>query len=123
MMPGVGAGAGPLVNGVALTGVVDTCLGGGLLGICAEGKMVTLSGNAVGVSLGTLGEGAGKSGWKATAGAGCGAVGAGAVGGIVVTVGLDDVRSWRWVRPPCTWCVSDWGGGHRFGWGIFGYMC
>ena len=53
-----GAGVGPLVYGAARTGVVDTGLGGGFSGICAEGTMVTLGGNAVGVSLGTLREGA-----------------------------------------------------------------
>ena len=60
MMSGVGAGAGPLVH--VQTGVVDTGLGGGLLGICAEGIMVTLGGNVVGVRLGNLGEGAGQYG-------------------------------------------------------------
>ena len=48
--------------------------------------MVTLGGNEVGVSAGTLGEGAGQSGWKTTAGAGRGALGAGAVGGLAVTL-------------------------------------
>ena len=66
-MIGFGSGAGSLVHGAARTGVVDTGLGGGLSGICAKGTMVTLGGNAVGVSLGTLGEGAGQSGWKTTA--------------------------------------------------------
>ena len=42
--------------------------------------------NAVGVSLGTLGEGTGQSGWKAREGARRGAMGAGAVGGIAVTL-------------------------------------
>ena len=82
MMAGVGAGAGPLVHGADRTGVVDTGLGGGLLGICAEGTMVTLGGNAAGVSLGTLGESAGQSGWEKTAGEGRGALRAGAVGGL-----------------------------------------
>ena len=58
-MAGVGAGVGPLVHGAARAGVVDTGLGGGLAGICAEGTMVTIGGNSVGVSLGPLGEGAG----------------------------------------------------------------
>ena len=58
-MAGVGAGAGPLVH--VRTGVEDTGLGGGLSGICAEGTVVALGGKAVGVSLGTLGEGIGKS--------------------------------------------------------------
>ena len=64
MMAGLGAEDGPLVPDVAWTGLVDTCLGGGLSGIFAVGKMVTLGGNIVGVSSGTLGEGAGQSGWK-----------------------------------------------------------
>ena len=83
-MAGVGFGASPLVHGVAWTGVVDICLGGGFSGICAEGTMVTLSGNAVGVSLGTLEEDAGKYFWKRTAGEGSGALRAGAVGGLAV---------------------------------------
>ena len=37
----------------------------------------------------------------------------------VVTVGFDDGRCWCWGRPPCT---LDWGDGHRFGWGVVGYM-
>ena len=86
MMAGVGAGAGPFVHGAARTGAVDTDLGGGLLGICAEGIMVTLRENSVGVSLVTLGEGAGKSSWKTTVGEGHSALGAGAVGGLAVTL-------------------------------------
>ena len=85
-MAGVGAGADPLGHGAAWTGVVDTDLGGGLSGICAEGKMVTLGGNVVGVRLGNLVEGAGQYGWKTTAGEGRGALRAGAVGGIAVTL-------------------------------------
>ena len=62
-------------------------LGGeGLLGIFSVGAMVTLSGTSVGVRSGILGEGAGQSGWKTTAGAGRGAMGVGAVGGIAVTL-------------------------------------
>ena len=61
------------------------CLGGGLLGICVAGTMVTLGVSAVGVSVGTLGEGAGQSGWHTTAGVGRGALGSGAVGGLEVT--------------------------------------
>ena len=61
-MAGVGAGAGPLVH--VWTGVMDTCLGGGLSGICAEGTIVTLGGNTVGLSSGTLGDGAGNLGEK-----------------------------------------------------------
>ena len=74
MMAVVGAGADPLVQGTARTGVVDTGLGGGLSGKCDEGTMVTLGGNAVGVSLSILGKGAGQSGWKTTAGEGRGAL-------------------------------------------------
>ena len=74
MMAGVGAGAGPLVYGLAWNGALDTGLGGGLSDICAEVTMVTLGGNAVGVSLGTLGEGEGQYGWKMTAGEGRGAL-------------------------------------------------
>ena len=48
--------------------------------------MVTIGGNEVGVSLGTLREGAGQSGWKTTAGEERGDLGAGAVGGLVVTL-------------------------------------
>ena len=84
MMEGVGAGVGPLVH--VWTGVMDTGLGAGLSDICAEGTMVTLSGNAVEASFGTLGEGAGQSGWNTTAGEGCGALRAGAIGGLAVTL-------------------------------------
>ena len=61
-------------------------LGGGLFGVFAAGKIVTLGGNAVWVSLGTLREGAVQSSWKATAGVGRGDMGAGAVGGMAVTL-------------------------------------
>ena len=54
--------------------------------MCAAGIMVTLGGNAVGVSLGTLGEGVGQSGWNTTVGEGRGALRAGAVGGLAVTL-------------------------------------
>ena len=86
MMAVLGAGAGPLLQGVARTGAVETGLVGGLLGICAVGTMVTLGGNVVGVSLGTLGDSAGQYGWKNTAGEGRGALLAGAVGGLAVTL-------------------------------------
>ena len=72
MMAGVGAGVGPLVH--VRTGVMDTGLGGGFLGICAEGTMVTLGGNAVRASFGILGEGSGQSGWNTAAGEGRGAL-------------------------------------------------
>ena len=57
--------------------------------------MVTLGGNAVGVSFGTLGEGAGQSGWNTTAGEGCGALRTGAIGGIAVT--LEKMREHVWM--------------------------
>ena len=86
-MSGVGAGVGPLVN---WTGVMDIGLGGLLLGICAEVTMVALGGNAVGVSFDTLGEDVGQSGWNMTAGEGRGALRAGAVGILAVT--LENIR-------------------------------
>ena len=85
MMAGVCAGVGPLFLHVR-TGVMDTGLGWGLSGMCAVGILVTLGGNAVGVSLGTLGEGAGQSGWKTTAGECRVALRAGAVRGLEVTL-------------------------------------
>ena len=92
-MSGVGAGVAPLVH--VRAGVMDTCLGGGFLGICAEGIMVTLGGNAVGVRFGTLREGAGQSGWNTTAGEGRCALRAGAVGGLAVT--LEKIRESVWM--------------------------
>ena len=83
MIAGVGAVVGLLVH---WTGVMATGLGGGLSGICVAGTMVILGGNIVGVSFGTLREGAGKSVWISTAGEGCDAFRAGAVGGIAVTL-------------------------------------
>ena len=80
MMAGLSAGDGPFVHGAARTGAVDTGWGGGLSGMCAVGTLVTLSGNEVGVSSGTLGEGAGQSGWRKTAGEGRSALVARAVG-------------------------------------------
>ena len=86
-MAGVGAGVGLLVH---WTGVMATGLGGGLSGICVAGTMVTLGGYSVGVSFGTLGEGAGQSVWITTAGEVHGAFRAGAVGGL--TVRLEKMR-------------------------------
>ena len=57
--------------------------------------MVTLGGNAVGLSFGTLGEGTGHSGCNTTAGGGCGALRAGAVGGLAVT--LEKMRESVWM--------------------------
>ena len=61
-----------------------TGLGGGMSGICVVGTMVTLGGNAVGVSFGTLREGVGQSVWITTAGEVRSAFRAGAVGGLAV---------------------------------------
>ena len=83
MTAGVGAGVGLLVH---WTGVMATVLGGGLSGICVEGTMVTLGGSAVGIRVRTLGEGAGQSVWNMNAGEGRGALRAGSVGGIAVTL-------------------------------------
>ena len=82
-MAGVGAGVGLLVH---WTRVMATGLGGGLSGIWVVGTMVTLGGNAGGVSFGTLGEGAGQSIWSTSAGEGHGAFGVGAVGVLAVTL-------------------------------------
>ena len=93
MMASVGARVGPLIH--VRTGVMDKGLGGGLTGICDEGTMVTLGGNAVWVSFGTLGEGAGQSDWNTTTGEGRGALRAGAVGGLAVS--LEKMREIVWV--------------------------
>ena len=84
MMAGVGAGFGPRVH--VRTEVMDTGLSGGGSGIFSEGTMVTLGGNAVGVSFGTLGEGTRQSGLNTTAGEGRGTLRTGAVGGLAVTL-------------------------------------
>ena len=65
------------------------------MGVNTGGTIVTLEERAVEGRLGTLGEGAGKSGWKATGGAGRGAMGAGAVGGMPVT--LEKMRESAWM--------------------------
>ena len=59
------------------------------------GTMVTLSDNAGGVSVGTLGDGAGKYVWSAPARAGCGFFWAFAVGGFSVT--LEKMRESVWM--------------------------
>ena len=92
MMAGVGAEVGLLVH---WTGVMATGLGGGFSGIWVAGIMVTLSGNAGGVSFGTLREGAGQSVWSAPAGEGRGAFGIGDVGGLAVT--LEKMRESVWM--------------------------
>ena len=60
--------------------------GVGLSGIFAAGTMAPFIGNAVGVRSDTLGEGAGQSGWKNTAGAGHSSMRAGSVRGLAVTL-------------------------------------
>ena len=72
MVAGVGAG---VVLRVHCTGVMGTGLGRGLSGIWVAATMVTLGGNADGVSIGTLGDGAGQSVWSAPTGAGRGGFG------------------------------------------------
>ena len=69
--------------------------GGGLLGVSDKGTIVTLKGSAVRGSLDTLGEGKIQPGWKATGGAGRGAMGAGAVEGMEVT--LEKMREIVWM--------------------------
>ena len=93
MMAGVGDWFAPLVY--VWTGMMDTGLGRGFSVIWVAGTMVNLSGNAGGVSFGTLREGAGKSCWKATVGVGRGAMGAGSVGGILVT--FDKIQESVWM--------------------------
>ena len=83
MMEGVGAGFSLRVH---WTGVMGTGLGGRFSGVRFAGTMVTLGGNAGGVSVGTLGDVAGQSVWSTPAGAGCIAFGLGAVGGLSVTL-------------------------------------
>ena len=91
-MAGVGVGVGLLVH---WTGVMATCFGGGLSGIWVAGTMVTLGGDAGGVSFNTLGVGAGQSVWSTPAGEGRGAFGVGAVGGLTVT--LEKLRDSVWM--------------------------
>ena len=80
-MAGVGAGVDLRVH---WTGVIGTGLGGVLLGIWFASTMVTLGGNVGGVSVSTLGDGAGQSVWRAPEGEGSGAFGAGTVWGFSV---------------------------------------
>ena len=72
-----------------------TGLGGGLSGVRVVCAMVTLGDNAGGVSVGTLVDGAGKSVWRAPAGAGSGVIGSGDVGGFSVT--LEKMRKSVWM--------------------------
>ena len=80
-MAGVGYGFGRRIH---WTGVRGAGLGGGLSGIRVAGTMVTLGGDAGGVSVGTLGDGAGQSIWSAPVGAGRGIFEAGTVWGFSV---------------------------------------
>ena len=65
---------------------MGTGLGGGLLGLRVAGTMVTRGNNAGGVSVVTLGDGAGQSIWSAPAGAVRGVFGACDVGEFSVTL-------------------------------------
>ena len=90
---GAGVGVGPLV--FVWTGAMVTCLGRGLSGIRVAGTLATLGGSAVGVSFGTLREGAGQYGCHMTAGVGRGALGAGSVGVFAVT--LEKMQESVWI--------------------------
>ena len=92
MMAGVGVGVGRRIH---WTGVMSTVLGGVLSVFRVAGTMVTLGVNAGGVSVGTLGDGAGQSVWSAPAGAGHSVFGVTSVGGFLVT--LDKMRNSVWM--------------------------
>ena len=96
MMSGDGAGVGLIVH---WTGVMAAGLGGGLSSIWVAGTMVTLSGNVGGVSFGTLGEGAGKSGCSTLASEGRGFFRVGTVGVLAVT--LEKMREVVWMAVNC----------------------
>ena len=81
-MAGVGVGVGRRIH---WTGVMGTGLGGGFFGVRVAGTMVTLGDNSGGVSVGTLGDGAGKSVWSTSAGASRGVFGVTDVRGFSVT--------------------------------------
>ena len=81
-MAGVGVGVSFRIHWAEVMG---TGLGGGLSCVMFTGTMVTLGGNAGGVSVGTLGDGAGQSVWSAPAGVSRGFLGVTAVGGFSVT--------------------------------------
>ena len=91
-MADVGVGVGHRKHWI---GVMGTGLGGRLSGIRVAGTMVTLGDNAGGVSVGTLGDGAGQSVWSAPVGVGRGVFGAGDVGGFSVT--LDKICKSVWM--------------------------
>ena len=93
-MAGPSDGDGTLVYGAARTGVGDTGRGGVSSGVNTGGTIVTLREGAVGVRLGTLGDGAGKLSWTATGGAGHGAIGAEAVGEVSVILEKMLETSW-----------------------------
>ena len=82
MIAGVGVGVGCRIH---WAGVMGTGLGGELSCVRFAGNMVTLGGNAGGVSVSTLRDGAGQSVWSAPAGASRSAFGVTAVGGFSVT--------------------------------------
>ena len=81
-MAGVGVGVGCRIH---WAGVMGTCLGGGLSCVRFAGTMVTLGGNVGGVSVSTLGDGAGQPVWRAPAGASRGVFGVTSVAGFSVT--------------------------------------
>ena len=91
-MAGVGVGVGRRIH---WTGVMGTGLGTRLSGVRVAGTMVTLGDNAGGVSVGTLGDGAGQSVWSAPVGAGCGVFGACSVRGFSVM--LEKMRKSVWM--------------------------
>ena len=92
-MAGVGVGVSHRIH---WTGVMGTGLGGRVSGVRFTGTMVTLGDNAGGVSVGTLGDGAGQSVWSAPAGAGRSVFGAFAVWGFSVT--LEKMRESVWMK-------------------------
>ena len=91
-MAGVGVGVDLRIH---WTGVMGTSLGGGLSGVRVAGTMVTLGNNAGGVSVSTLGYGAGQSVWSAPTGASCGVFGVTDVGGFSAT--LEKMRESVWM--------------------------
>ena len=82
MMSVVGIGVGCCIH---WAGVMGKGLGGVLSCVRFSGTIVTLGVDAGGVSVGTLGDGAGQSVWSAPAGASRGVFGVTAVGGLSVT--------------------------------------
>ena len=76
-MAGVGVGFGCRIH---WAGVMVTGLGGGFSCVRFAGTLVTLGGNAIGLIVGTLGDGAGQSVWSVPAGVSCGVFEVTAVG-------------------------------------------